>query len=242
LSLVDTNSLPTAEPKPGWHGRFFDSEAMSFAYYRIDAGAALPEHSHPNEEVWHVVSGLLELTVGAETHRAGPGMAALVPPNTAHSVRALETSSVIVVDTPRRGAVGGGARAALTIELAPAGDDAVAFRIENVGAGPGTLRRVEIEAAIASELPAPVRAEIGTALPERLPLAGGGVHRGTHFFAPLTSQQRRAVRDGSAVFYVRGVILYDDADGVCHHTTFCRTLDADGRYAAPDRPGYNYGD
>ena len=68
------------------------------------------------------------------------------------------------------------------------------------------------------------------------------MHSGTHFFAPLTSEQRRAVREGAAVFYVRGVILYDDADGVCHHTTFCRMLDTDGRYVAPDRPGYNYGD
>jgi unsaturated pyranuronate lyase len=242
MTLVDAHTLPTREPKPGWHGRFFDSQAMSFAYYQIDAGASLHEHSHPNEEVWHVLSGALEITIGAETHRAGPGAAALVPPNTAHSVRALQTSSVIVVDTPLRGAVGGGGRAALTVALEPAGEDAIKFVIENVGATSALLRRVSIEAAVAATLPAPVRTEITGELPERVPLEAGAVHSGTHWFTTLTAEQRRAVRDAEMVFYVRGVVLYDDAAGECHHTTFCRTLDASGRLVAPASPGYNYGD
>jgi unsaturated pyranuronate lyase len=242
MTAVDTRLLEVAEPKPGWHGRFFDSEAMSFAYYQIDAGASLHEHSHPNEEVWHVLSGLLEISIGAATHRAGPGIAALVPPNTAHSVRALEASSVIVVDTPLRSAVGGGKRAALAIALEPVDEDAIRFSIENVGATPATLRRISIETGVAAKLPAPVKTEIGDDLPERLPLAAGAVHSGRHWFAPLTTEQRRATHDGEAVFYVRGVVLYDDADGICHHTTFCRALDASGRLVAPDSPGYNYGD
>ena len=242
MSLIDTPSLPSSDPKPGWHGRFFDSEAMSFAYYQIDAGASLHEHSHPNEEVWHVLSGELQITIGAETHRAGPGAAALVPPNTAHSVRALQTSSVIVVDTPLRGAIGGSGRAALAIALEPAGEDTIAFAVENVGATPAVLRHMSIESAVTATLPPPVRTEIGAERPEHVPVAPGAAHRGRHSFTPLTAEQRRAVRDAELVFFVRGVVLYDDADGVCHHTTFCRTLDATGRLVPPAGPGYNYGD
>lgn len=117
MALIDTRELSEREPKPGWHGRFFDSDRMSFAYYRLGVGASLHEHSHPHEEVWNVIAGELEITIGGDVHRAGPGAAALVPPNTAHSVRAIAASTVIIVDAPRRGAIGGGERAALAIEF-----------------------------------------------------------------------------------------------------------------------------
>jgi quercetin dioxygenase-like cupin family protein len=121
MPIIDTRTLSSREPKPGWHGRFFESAEMTFAYYAIDAGASLHEHSHPNEEVWNVLSGELEITIGADEHRLGPGAAAIVPPNTAHSVRSLTASIVIVVDQGVRTGVGGGERAALSIELrAPA--------------------------------------------------------------------------------------------------------------------------
>jgi hypothetical protein len=51
MALIDTRKLSEREPKPGWHGRLFGSESMTFAHYAIDAGASLHEHSHPNEEV-----------------------------------------------------------------------------------------------------------------------------------------------------------------------------------------------
>ncbi|MGH9886262.1 MAG: cupin domain-containing protein, partial [bacterium] len=151
MAFIDTRKLAEREPKPGWHGRFFDSEGMSFAVYRIEAGASLHEHSHPNEEVWNVISGELEITIGGESHRAGPGCAALVPPNTAHSIRVLTESSVIVVDRPLRGEVGGTGRAAFAIRFTSAvdvarapGDVRIAFPLEirNVGRSQGTLRRL----------------------------------------------------------------------------------------------------
>jgi quercetin dioxygenase-like cupin family protein len=84
---------------------------MTFGYYRVAAGASIHEHAHPNEEVWHVIEGELEVTVGDETRVAGPGCVAIVPPNTPHSVRALRASRAIVVDHPRREAVGGASTA-----------------------------------------------------------------------------------------------------------------------------------
>lgn len=80
---------------------------MGFAYYAVEAGASIHEHSHPNDEVWHVVEGSLEVTVGGETQVAGPGCAAVVPPNTPHSVKALTDARAIVVDHPKRDSVGG---------------------------------------------------------------------------------------------------------------------------------------
>jgi quercetin dioxygenase-like cupin family protein len=107
MPFIDTNQLGSKEPLPGWHGRFLHSQSMTFGYYDVAAGASIHPHFHPNEEVWHVIEGQLEVTIGDETRVAGPGCVAVVPPNTPHSVRALTDGRSIVVDHPRRDRVGG---------------------------------------------------------------------------------------------------------------------------------------
>jgi quercetin dioxygenase-like cupin family protein len=107
MPFVDTHALRAREPLPGWEGRFLHAEHMTFAYYRVAAGASIHEHDHPNEEVWHVLEGELEVTIDGETRVAGPGWVALVPPNTPHAVRARTDARALVVDHPRRLTVGG---------------------------------------------------------------------------------------------------------------------------------------
>jgi quercetin dioxygenase-like cupin family protein len=107
VTFIETNQLGVKEPRPGWKGRFFHSSNMTFAYYAVSAGASIHEHSHPNDEVWNVIDGQLEITIAGETRVAGPGCAAIVPPDTAHSVRALTDARAIVVDYPRRQSIGG---------------------------------------------------------------------------------------------------------------------------------------
>jgi quercetin dioxygenase-like cupin family protein len=106
MPFVDTHELKVREPLPGWQGRYFHSEHMTFGYYEVRAGASIHEHSHPNEEVWHVLEGELEVTIGGETRVAGPGAVAIVPPHATHSVRALSAGRSIVVDHPRRESIG----------------------------------------------------------------------------------------------------------------------------------------
>jgi quercetin dioxygenase-like cupin family protein len=106
MPFIDTNQLKVKEPLPGWKGRYFHSENMTFGYYAVVAGACIHEHSHPNEEVWNVIEGELEVTIGGRAHIAGPGSVAVVPPNTSHSVKALSNGRSIVVDYPGRHSVG----------------------------------------------------------------------------------------------------------------------------------------
>jgi hypothetical protein len=63
VSFIDTNELSVKEPRPGWKGRFFHSEHMTFAYYTVARGAWVHEHSHSNDEVWNVVEGRPEVTI-----------------------------------------------------------------------------------------------------------------------------------------------------------------------------------
>ena len=107
VTFIETNQLGVKEPRPGWKGRFFHSRNMTFAYYTVAAGASIHEHSHPNDEVWNVIDGRLEITIAGETQVVGPGCAAVVPPDTAHSLKALTAARAIVVDHPRRYSIGG---------------------------------------------------------------------------------------------------------------------------------------
>jgi quercetin dioxygenase-like cupin family protein len=102
MPFVDTSTLGVVERKPGWFGRFFDSPSMTFAHYEFTAGSTVHEHSHTQEEVWQVVEGELEIDVGGDVRIAGPGVAAIVPPNVRHAVKALTNGKAIVVDYPVR--------------------------------------------------------------------------------------------------------------------------------------------
>jgi quercetin dioxygenase-like cupin family protein len=107
VTFIDTGRLSPKEPRKGWLGRFFHSRNMTFPYYTVEAGDWIHEHSHPNDDVWNVIDGQLEITIAGETQVAGPGCAAVIPPDTLHSVKAITAARAIVVDQPRRHSIGG---------------------------------------------------------------------------------------------------------------------------------------
>ncbi|MGC1372384.1 MAG: cupin domain-containing protein [Candidatus Sulfotelmatobacter sp.] len=102
MPLVDTSILKVIERLPGWHGRYFHSESMTFAHYEFTRGASIHEHFHPQEEVYEVIEGELELTIDGLAQIAQAGVVAIVPANARHSVKALTDGRAIIVDHPRR--------------------------------------------------------------------------------------------------------------------------------------------
>src|ERR1700724_526769 len=63
MPFVDTSSLAVIERLPGWYGRYFHSPSMTFAHYDFKRGSFIHEHFHPQEEVYEVIEGELELTI-----------------------------------------------------------------------------------------------------------------------------------------------------------------------------------
>jgi quercetin dioxygenase-like cupin family protein len=103
MPFIDTHDIQAVEKRPGWLGRIFSSATMTFAHWDFAAGSSIHEHEHPQEEVWHVLEGELEVAIaGAPPQRAGPGMIAIIPPDTRHSVVALTDGKAIVADYPLR--------------------------------------------------------------------------------------------------------------------------------------------
>jgi hypothetical protein len=63
MPFVDTSSLNVIERLPGWYGRYFHSPSMTFAHYDFKRGSSIHEHFHPQEEVYEVIEGALEVTI-----------------------------------------------------------------------------------------------------------------------------------------------------------------------------------
>ena len=102
MAVIDTRALTVVERLPGWKGRYFHSANMTFAHYEFVRGSSIHEHFHPQEEVYEVTEGELEITIDGETQIARQGLVVIVPSNARHSVRALTDGRAIVVDYPAR--------------------------------------------------------------------------------------------------------------------------------------------
>src|ERR1700690_3061241 len=102
MPFIDIDSLKVTERLPGWNGRYFHSASMTFAHYDFKRGASIHEHFHPQEEVYEVIDGELEVTIDGVVQIVRPGIVAIVPANVRHSVKAVTNGRAIIVDYPRR--------------------------------------------------------------------------------------------------------------------------------------------
>ena len=102
MPFVDISSLKVKERLPGWRGRYFHSQHMTLAHYDFVQGASIHEHDHPEEEVYEVIEGEVEITIDGVAQIARPGVVAIVPGNVRHSIRALTNGRAIIIDHPVR--------------------------------------------------------------------------------------------------------------------------------------------
>jgi unsaturated pyranuronate lyase len=72
------------------------------AEFRLRAGFPLPVHHHPQEQTGYLVAGRLRLTIGDETHEAGPGDSWSIPGGVPHGAEVLEDSVAVEVFSPVR--------------------------------------------------------------------------------------------------------------------------------------------
>jgi quercetin dioxygenase-like cupin family protein len=84
---------------------------LSFAQHdlrplRFTCGSSIHEHFHPQEGVYEVIEGELELIIDGVRQVARPGLVGIVPSNVRHSVKALTDGRAIIVDYPLRSDMG----------------------------------------------------------------------------------------------------------------------------------------
>lgn len=73
---------------------------MTFADYDFTRGTSLHQHFYPQEEVYEVIGGELEVTLDGVANTAQAELVAIVPAGVRHSVKALAGGRAIIVDYP----------------------------------------------------------------------------------------------------------------------------------------------
>jgi unsaturated pyranuronate lyase len=102
MPFLDVSGLNVIERLPGWYGRYFHSASMTFAHYDFVRGSSIHEHFHPQEEVYEVIEGELEVTIDGVAQIVRNGVVAIVLAGVRHSVKALTDGRAIIVDHPSR--------------------------------------------------------------------------------------------------------------------------------------------
>lgn len=99
LALSD---IETKEIMPGYHGKMIHGETMTLAFWEVEEGAMVPEHSHINEQIMHVLEGDFEFSVAGVTKIYEPGELVIIPSNIPHSGKALTPCKLMDIFSPVR--------------------------------------------------------------------------------------------------------------------------------------------
>ena len=102
MGFLDLKDIEEREIVPGYRAKFVHSEDMTLAYWDVDPGAELPEHSHPHEQVANVLEGKFKLTVDGEARVLEPGMIAVIPGGVPHGGKAITPCRLLDVFHPTR--------------------------------------------------------------------------------------------------------------------------------------------
>lgn len=102
MLFTHLDQIPSKELIPGFNGKVIHSETMTTVYWEIEEGAELPEHSHSNEQIAHVMEGSFQMTIGGKTKVLEAGELAQIPSNAVHSGKAITKCMIIDVFHPAR--------------------------------------------------------------------------------------------------------------------------------------------
>lgn len=102
LQHVDWSKIPTESLNPLLARQLVTGEHMMVARVLLKKGCVVPLHSHFNEQVTHVQSGVLQFTIEGKEITVGPGEWLVIPPDLPHTALALEDTIDIDIFTPPR--------------------------------------------------------------------------------------------------------------------------------------------
>lgn len=75
---------------------------MTLAYWEVEEGAEVPQHSHHNEQLMQVLEGRFEFTLNGVCAEYEPGDMVVIPPHATHSGKALTRCKLMDIFSPVR--------------------------------------------------------------------------------------------------------------------------------------------
>jgi quercetin dioxygenase-like cupin family protein len=102
VSFTDLATLPEKVLAPGYTARLVHTDTMTISHVSVVAGAPLPQHAHPHEQVTNVIEGEFEMTIGEDKRVLKAGMVATIPSNVPHTGKAITKCYLIDMFHPVR--------------------------------------------------------------------------------------------------------------------------------------------
>ncbi len=99
---IKLKDVTPKEIMPGYHGKLVHTQNMSLAFWEVEKGAEVPEHSHMNEQVMQVLEGSFQFTLDGKTQVYGPGDLVIIAPHIPHSGKALTACKLMDAFSPTR--------------------------------------------------------------------------------------------------------------------------------------------
>ncbi len=105
VELLQWDDIPMETVNPSMRRQIITGELMTIARIYFKDGFLVPMHSHHNEQITQVISGVLKFRLGKDGGEAidvGPGQVIVIPANLPHE--ALVVGDVVEMDmwAPRR--------------------------------------------------------------------------------------------------------------------------------------------
>jgi quercetin dioxygenase-like cupin family protein len=101
--MIEISKIEQIEIIKGYKARFIHTENTTLAFWEIEKGALLPEHSHIHEQTTQVFEGKYQLNLDGETNICEKGFVVVIPPNVVHGGVALTDCKLLDVFSPVRG-------------------------------------------------------------------------------------------------------------------------------------------
>ena len=105
VELLQWDDIPMETVNPSMRRQIITGELMTVARIYFKDGFLVPMHSHHNEQITQVISGVLKFRLGKDGDQAidvGPGQVIVIPANLPHEARVV--GDVVEMDmwAPRR--------------------------------------------------------------------------------------------------------------------------------------------
>ncbi len=105
VELLQWDDIPMETVNPSMRRQIITGELMTVARIYFKEGFLVPMHSHHNEQITQVISGVLKFRLGKDGDEAidvGPGQVIVIPANLPHEARVV--GDVVEMDmwAPRR--------------------------------------------------------------------------------------------------------------------------------------------
>ncbi|MBA3722580.1 MAG: cupin domain-containing protein [Parachlamydiaceae bacterium] len=102
VKFFEFDKLPFEKVTDKVYRHYVWGEKIMLVYFKLEKGAIVPEHHHPNEQVTYILKGSVEVTTQGKKYVVKQGEVLILPANVPHRFEALEDCIDLDVFSPPR--------------------------------------------------------------------------------------------------------------------------------------------